>query len=324
MKEDKNFLQVIDTINKKYGENSIFNLTEDYQESIKKVSTGLPSLDMVLGGGIPEGRIIEIFGLESSGKTTLALQILAQCQKTYLDRRIAFLDIENALDPEYAKKIGIKKIDEMYISQPNSGEEALDIAEKLAQSNAFSCIVVDSVSNLVPQAVAAKEIDGTANIGTTARLMSQTLPRLSNAIRKSNTILIFINQIRMKIGVMWGNPETTTGGLALKFNASQRIEIRGRKAEERNGREGIPVKITIKKNKIAPPFRQTETFLIFGEGFSVIDDVIETAIAKNIIQKSGGWFVYDKIKSHGMESLRNEILNDEKIKNKILQEVNKK
>ena len=323
MKEDKNLIEVTSLINKKYGENSVFNLTEEYKESIKKISTGLPSLDMILGGGIPEGRIIEVYGLESSGKTTLALQILAQCQKAYAEKKVAFIDVENALDPEYAKKMEID-LSRMYISQPNSGEEALDIVEKLAQSNAFSCIVVDSVSNLVPQAVAAKEIDGTANIGTTARLMSQTLPRLSNAIRQSNTILIFINQIRMKIGVLYGNPETTTGGLALKFNASQRIEIRGRKAEERNGREGIPVKITIKKNKIAPPFRQTEAFLIFGEGFSVIDDVIETAVAKNIIQKSGGWYKYNGEKYQGVEAVREVILSDDKIKNKLLQEVNKK
>ena len=316
------FKQTISTISKKYGANSLMLLTEDCVKNIKTISTGLPSLDMILGGGIPEGRIVEIFGAESTGKTTLTLQILAQAQKKYPEKRVAFIDVENALDPKYAEKLGVD-LSSMYINQANSGEEALDIVEKLAQTNAISCIVVDSVSNLVPQAVAAKEIDGTANIGTTARLMSQTLPRLSNAIRASNTALIFINQIRMKIGVMYGNPETTTGGLALKFNASQRIEIRSRKAEARNGQEGMPVKIKIKKNKIAPPFRETETFLIFGEGFSILDDLIETALVKGLIEKAGGWYKYNGKKYQGLESVRNDFLNDKKLYDKLLKEIKK-
>lgn len=322
MKQEKELEKIIEVISKKYGDTALQILTKDFETDIKKVSTGLPSLDMILGGGIPVGRMVEIFGLESSGKSTLALQILAQCQKAYPEKKVAYIDLENNLDPNYAKKLDID-LSKMFINQPDSGEEALDIIEKLAQTNSISAVVIDSVSNLVPQSVAAKEIDGTANIGTTARLLSQNLPRLSNAIRASGTILIFINQIRMKIGVMWGNPETTTGGMALKYNASQRIELRSQKAEERNGKEGIPVKIKIKKNKIAPPFRETESFLIFGSGFSVLDDLIETALAKNIIQKSGGWFQWDKIKVHGLENIRTELVNDKKLYDKLLQEVKK-
>jgi len=248
--------------------------------------------------------------VHNSGKTTLALHILAQAHKYDKTKKVAFIDVENAFDPEYAKTIGIDK-DRMVVNQPNSGEEGLDIVEKLCQTGQFSAIVIDSVGQLVPMAVGAKEIDGTANIGTTARLLSQTLPRLSNAARLSGTVLIFINQIRMKIGVMYGNPETTMGGLALKFACSVRIEIRGRKAEEKNGFEGIPTKLKIIKNKLAPPFRSTELFIRFGKGFDIVGDQLETALSMGLVKKSGGWYEYETLKAQGWDKFVSELLEPE-------------
>lgn len=316
IKEDKVLADAMSIISKKYGASSLMDLTKQNKIDVVTVSTGLPSLDYILGGGIPRGRIIEIFGQEATGKSSLALQIIAQCQKEIPDKKVVYLDLENAFDPKYAEKLGVD-LKKLYINQANSGEESLDIIEKLAGTGAFSVMVLDSVSNLVPQAVAAKEIDGTANIGTTARLLSQNLPRINNAISRSGTILIFINQIRCKIGVLWGSPFTTSGGMALKFNASQRIELFGHKAEERKGKEGIPIKIKIKKNKIAPPFRETEVFLIFGEGFDVFSDLIETAIVKGIIQKSGSWYVFEGIKSHGIEEIQEALIKDKKLLRKM-------
>ena len=305
----KKFSDVMSEINKKYGEGSLIELHKENKISIDTISTGIPSLDLILGGGIPKGRIIEIYGPEASGKTSLALHILAKALVHDKTKRVAFIDAENAFDPEYAQKIGIDK-SKITLNQPNSGEEALDIVEKLCETGEFSVIVIDSVSQLVPMAVRAKEIDGTANMATTARLLSQTLPRLSNASRASGTVLVFINQIRMKIGIAYGNPETTSGGLALKFASSVRIEIRGKKAEERNGKEGIPVSVRIKKNKIAPPFRSTNLFINFGEGFDIIGDRLETALGLGLIDKSGGWYVYKTIKVQGWDNFVTELLSE--------------
>ncbi|MCK4686661.1 MAG: recombinase RecA [Candidatus Lokiarchaeota archaeon] len=305
-------------IAKKYGESSLMELTKDNKVDIETISIGVPSIDYILGGGIPKGRIIEIYGPEASGKTTLALQMLGKCQSE--EKKVAFIDVENAFDPNYAKAMGVD-LDNLFLNQPNSGEEALDIVEKLAQTGAISIIVLDSIAQLVPMAVLGKEIGGSANIGTTARLLSQSLPRISNALSRTNTILVCINQIRMKIGVMYGNPEVSTGGLALKFASTQRIEIRGRKAEERNGQEGCPVSIRVKKNKIAPPFRSTECFLIFGKGFDIMSDLVETAMAKNIITKSGSWYEYEKIKVQGLEAMVDALKEDKKLFEKLKKEM---
>lgn len=251
------------------------------------------------------------FVVHNSGKTTMTLQFIARCQKAYPEKRAIFIDAENAFDPEYAKKMGVD-VDKLIINQPDSGEEALDIVEQLALSGQASIIVVDSVAQLVPQANLAKTIDGAVNIGTTARMLSQNLPRISNACGKTGTVLVFINQIRMKIGVMYGNPETTPGGLALKFAASVRLQISSKKAENRNGNEGCPVVIRVKKNKIAPPFRETELFLAFGKGFDALEDALLTAVDLGLITKSGGWFEYDGIKSHGWATFSEEIQKDEK------------
>jgi len=321
--DNKKLEDVMKTISKKYGENSLLLLSDKNLKNVETISTGLPSLDLILGGGLGKGRIIEIYGPESGGKTTLSLQIIANFQKEYPDKKIAFIDIENTFDPKYASNIGVN-VNDLLFNQPNSGEEAQDIIEKLAQTGAVSLIVLDSVAQLVPQAVANKEIGDSANIGTTARLLSQSLPRISNAISRSKTTLIYTNQIRMKIGVMWGSPEVTTGGVALKFAASQRIEVRGQKAEARGGKEGIPVKVKIRKNKIAPPFMETELFIRFGEGFDKIGDLIETAMAVGVMQKAGAWSIYDKIKVQGTEAMREELEKDLKLQYKVLKEVKAK
>ncbi len=319
-KEQKALEEAKKVISKKYGNNSLIELTEENKVDIETISIGVPSIDYILGGGIPKGRILEIYGPNGSGKTTLALQMIANCQKEEKDKKVCFLDIENAFDPNYAETMGVD-LNNLLLNQANSGEEALDIVEKLAQTGAVSLIVLDSIAQLVPMAVLGKEIGGSANIGTTARLLSQSLPRISNALARTNTTLVCINQIRMKIGVMYGNPETTCGGLALKFAATQRIEIRGRKAEERNGQEGCPVKIRIKKNKIAPPFRSTECFLIFGKGFDIMGDLVETATVKNIITKSGSWYEYEKIKVQGLEAMVDALKEDKKLFEKLKKEM---
>ncbi len=314
MSDKVNKLQaIVKGIHKKYGTGSLidYGATETIQ-SVPTVSTGLSSLDLILGGGIPKGRIIEMYGPESSGKTSLALHILAQCQKDMPNKTVAFIDLENALDPSYAQKLGVNfDKSKFFLSQPDSGEEALDIVEKLCQSNGVSVIVIDSVAQLVPMAVSAKEIDGTANIATTARLLSQTIPRLSNAADRSNTILLFINQIRMNVGG-YGNPEVSPGGKALKFATSIRMEIRGSKPEERNGKEGAPVRVHIKKNKIARPFRRAELFLVYGEGFDALENMFDTALAMGIIKQGGAWFTYDTIKEQGWQTMVGALRKNEK------------
>jgi recombination protein RecA len=278
-------------IEKQFGKGSIMRLDkDDVPVNVAAISTGSLGLDIALGiGGVPRGRIIEIYGPESSGKTTLALNVIAQAQKS--GGQAAFIDAEHALDVAYARKLGVKT-DELLISQPDTGEQALEITETLVRSGAIDVIVVDSVAALTPRAEIEGEM-GDAHMGLQARLMSQALRKLTGAISKSNTTLVFINQIRMKIGVMFGNPETTTGGNALKFYASVRLDIRKVSAiKEGEDVTGGRVRVKVVKNKIAPPFRSAEFDIMFNEGISKLGEVIDIGVEKNIVEKSGAWFSY--------------------------------
>jgi len=281
----------VSQIERQYGKGAIMKLGADAMlGEIPVVSTGSLSLDLALGvGGLPKGRVVEIFGPEASGKTTLALHAVAEIQKK--GGVAAFIDAEHALDVHYAKKLGVKT-DDLLISQPDTGEQALEIAEILIRSNAVDVIVIDSVAALVPKAEIEGDM-GDAHMGLQARLMSQALRKLTAVISKSNSILIFINQIRMKIGIMFGNPETTTGGNALKFYASIRLDIR-RMAAIKQGQDviGSRTKVRIVKNKVAPPFKEVEFDLIHGEGISKEGDVLDLAAEKNIVEKSGTWYSY--------------------------------
>jgi recombination protein RecA len=289
--KDKAVELAVSQIERQYGKGAIMKLGADAMlGDIPVVSTGSLSLDLALGvGGLPKGRVVEIFGPEASGKTTLALHAVAEIQKE--GGVAAFIDAEHALDVHYAKKLGVKT-DDLLISQPDTGEQALEIAEILIRSNAVDVIVIDSVAALVPKAEIEGDM-GDAHMGLQARLMSQALRKLTAVISKSNTILIFINQIRMKIGIMFGNPETTTGGNALKFYASVRLDIR-RMAAIKQGQDviGSRTKVRIVKNKVAPPFKEVEFDLIHGEGISREGDVLDLAAEKNIVEKSGTWYSY--------------------------------
>lgn len=284
----------LDQIRDKFGDGSIMKLSDTQALHVESTPTGSISLDIALGvGGIPKGRVIEIYGPESSGKTTLTLHMIAEVQKK--GGLAAFIDAEHALDPEYAKKIGVN-LEDLLISQPDNGEQALDIAETLVRSNGLDLIVIDSVAALTPRA----EIDGEmgdSHMGLHARLMSQALRKLTGIISKTNTTVIFINQIRMKIGVMFGNPETTTGGNALKFYASIRIEVR-RSAQIKAGEKiiGNRTKAKVVKNKVAPPFKVAEFDIMYNEGISASGDLLDTGVALEVIEKSGNTYMFDGVK----------------------------
>ena len=299
----------ISQIEKNFGKGTIIKMGENPKMNVSSVSTGSISLDMALGiGGLPKGRIVEVYGPESSGKTTLTLHAIAEVQKT--GGQAAFIDAEHALDPVYAKNLGVD-IDNLLVSQPDSGEQALEICDALVRSGAVDIIVIDSVAALVPQ----QEIDGdmgASHVGLQARLMSQALRKLSGTISKTNCIVIFINQLREKVGVVYGNPETTTGGRALKFYASVRIEIR--KAESlKNGTEiyGNRVKCKVVKNKVAPPFKTAEFDILYGSGISKSSEIVELGVNLGILDKSGAWISYNGTRiGQGRDNARATIDND--------------
>jgi len=292
MDKDKALDAALSQIEKAFGKGSIMRLGQDNAHvDIEGIPTGSLGLDMALGiGGLPRGRIIEIYGPESSGKTTLALSVIAQAQKS--GGTCAFIDAEHALDPSYAKKIGVD-IENLLISQPDAGEQALEITDTLVRSGAIDVLVVDSVAALVPKAELEGEM-GDSHMGLQARLMSQALRKLTSTIARSNTLVIFINQIRMKIGVMFGNPETTTGGNALKFYASVRIDIRSiGKIKDKEDIIGSQTRVKIVKNKVAPPFKVIDFDIMYGEGISKTGEIIDLGVKANVIEKSGAWFAYN-------------------------------
>ena len=295
MEKDKALDAALSQIERAFGKGSIMRLGQQSNIDIEAISTGSLGIDIALGiGGLPKGRIIEIFGPESSGKTTLALSVIAQAQKK--GGTCAFIDAEHALDPSYAKKIGVD-IDNLLISQPDAGEQALEIADTLVRSGAIDVLVVDSVAALVPKAELEGEM-GDSHMGLQARLMSQALRKLTSTVSRSNTLIIFINQIRMKIGVMFGNPETTTGGNALKFYASVRIDIRRTGSiKDKEDVIGSQTRVKIVKNKVAPPFKVVDFDIMYGEGISKTGELIDLGVKAGIIEKAGAWFSYkgDKI-----------------------------
>ena len=307
-------------IEKQFGKGAVMRMGDRAVEAIASIPTGSLMLDLALGiGGLPRGRVVEIYGPESSGKTTLTLQVIAQAQK--LGGSCAFIDAEHALDPTYAEKLGVK-VDDLLLSQPDTGEQALEIADMLVRSNAVDVVVVDSVAALTPKAEIEGEM-GDSHVGLHARLMSQALRKLTANIKKSNCLVVFINQIRMKIGVMFGSPETTTGGNALKFYASVRLDIR-RTGAVKKGDEviGSETRVKVVKNKVAPPFRQAEFEILYGEGTSREGEIIELGVRENLIDKSGAWYSYngDRI-GQGKENVRQFLRDNPAIANEIDQQL---
>ncbi|MCL1951898.1 MAG: recombinase RecA [Oscillospiraceae bacterium] len=303
-------------IEKAYGKGSIMRLGENVAMQVGAISTGSLGLDAATGiGGLPRGRIVEIYGPESSGKTTLALHVIAQAQKN--GGEAAFIDAEHALDPVYAGHLGVD-IDSLLVAQPDNGEQALEIAEALVRSAAIDVVVVDSVAALVPRAEIEGEM-GDSHVGLHARLMSQALRKLAGAIAKSNTILIFINQLREKVGVMYGNPEVTTGGRALKFYASMRMDVR--KTEQLKGPDGAFIgshtRVKIVKNKVAPPFKEAEFDILYGKGISRDGELMDMAVKLDIIKKSGAWFSYGDLRWQGRDNVRDFLINNPDVMEEI-------
>ncbi len=316
----KDLDNLLSSLQEKFGEGSIMRLGEVTKVDVAVVSTGSFSLDLALGvGGLPRGRVVEIFGPESSGKTTLALNVVAQAQKQ--GGKCAFIDAEHAMDPEYAKKLGVN-VNELLISQPDSGEEALNILESLVRSGMISVVVVDSVAALTPQAELEGEM-GEQHVGRQARMMGQALRKLTALAANTQTMIIFINQIRMKIGVMFGNPETTPGGRALPFAASVRIDIR-RIAQVKKGENvvGNRVKAKVVKNKVAPPFKAAEFDILFGEGISYEGDVLNAGVARGVVKKAGSSFSFEGERlGVGFEAARTKLREDKKLLNAIKEKI---
>ena len=316
-RKDKALKVAIEQIKQDFGEGSLMRLGDDnVDHSIQAISTGSIGLDSALGiGGLPRGRVVEIYGPESSGKTTLTLQVIAECQKT--GGTAAFIDAEHALDPAYAQKIGVNT-EELLVSQPDSGEDALEITDMLVGSSAIDLIVIDSVAALTPRAEIKGEM-GQSHVGLQARLMSQALRKLAASIKKTNTLVIFINQIRMKIGIMFGSPETTTGGRALKFYASVRLDIR-RIGAIKKGDEivGNQTRVKVVKNKVSPPFKLAEFEILYGHGISVEGEIIDLGVQNDLIQKSGSWYSYQGERiGQGKDNARNFLLENESISNEL-------
>ena len=303
-------------IDRAFGKGSAMKLGSREAMEIEAISTGSLGLDIALGiGGLPRGRIVEIYGPESSGKTTLALHAIAEAQKA--GGTAAFVDAEHALDPVYAKKLGVD-IDELIVSQPDTGEQALEIVDTLVRSNAIDVLVIDSVAALVPRAEIEGEM-GDSHVGLQARLMSQALRKLTGSISRSRCLVIFINQVRMKIGVMYGNPETTTGGNALKFYASVRLDIR-RAAQIKDREEivGNTTRVKVVKNKVAPPFKQVEFDIMYGEGISKIGELLDLGVKAGIVEKSGAWFSYDSVRiGQGRENSKQFLKDNPELMNKL-------
>ena len=322
MGKEKALELALSQIEKQFGKGAVMKLGEFKTTDVEAISTGALSLDVALGiGGIPRGRIIEIYGPESSGKTTLALHMIAECQKS--GGEAAFIDAEHALDPVYAKHLGVD-IDNLIVSQPDTGEQALEIAEALIRSSAIDLVVVDSVAALVPKA----EIDGEmgdTHVGLQARLMSQALRKLAGVLNRSNASLVFINQLREKVGVMFGSPETTPGGRALKFYASVRLDIRKIEAIKQDSEiVGNKVRVKVVKNKVAPPFRETEFDIIYGKGISKSGNILDLAVNLDIIEKAGAWFSYNGERiGQGRENAKKYIENNQELMQGLDQKVRK-
>ena len=320
-KKSKALELAITQIDRQFGKGSIMRLGDDYIPTMENViSTGCLSLDVALGvGGIPKGRVVEIYGPESSGKTTLALHIVAEAQKA--GGFAAFIDAEHAVDPEYSKRLGVNT-EELLISQPDTGEQALEICETLVRSGALDVIVIDSVAALVPRAELEGDM-GDSHMGLQARLMSQALRKLTGTVSRSNTTVIFINQIREKIGVMFGNPETTPGGRALKFYSSVRLEIR-RITTIKDGTEmvGSRVRVKVVKNKVAPPFKKSEFDIMYGQGISYVGDIVDLAVEGNIVEKTGAWYSYDDMKiGQGRENAKSFLTENPDILDAVTEKV---
>ncbi|MFH1088592.1 MAG: recombinase RecA [Patescibacteria group bacterium] len=315
-KSADNLTDALSQIEKKYGKGAVMRLGDAKQVEVEVISTGSLTLDLALGaGGIPKGRVIEVFGPESSGKTTLALHMVAEAQKR--GETAAFVDAEHALDPEYARRIGVDTKN-LLISQPDTGEQALDIVESLIRSNAVGIIVIDSVAALVPRAEIEGDM-GDSHMGLQARLMSQALRKITAVVSRSRTSVVFINQLRMRIGIMFGNPETTTGGNALKYYSSVRLDIRRIESiKVGDVAVGNRVRVKVVKNKIAPPFRQAEFDMMFSQGISREGEIIDLAVSKDIIIKAGSWYEFEGVKiGQGKEAVKEFLKSDKKIADKL-------